>query len=115
MPDVFAGYSAVAAILLLVFWERLAALERWALAILLGWCLGLAVRNSAGEPQASLSSLAGSSRSALFAVAALAWLLAVAFLNWHPFDFSLGLDEGLDIALAERDVVLNRAHSITLL
>jgi putative flippase GtrA len=36
MPDVFAGYAAAAAILLLVFWERLAALERWALAILLG-------------------------------------------------------------------------------
>ncbi len=36
MPDVFAGYAAAATILLLVFWERLAASERVALALLLG-------------------------------------------------------------------------------
>lgn len=35
MPDVFAGYAAASAILLLVCWERLSALERGALALLL--------------------------------------------------------------------------------
>ena len=36
MPDVFAGYAAAATCLLLVFWDRLARLERLALALLLG-------------------------------------------------------------------------------
>jgi putative flippase GtrA len=36
MPDVFAGYAAASTILLLVFWERLAASERVALSLLLG-------------------------------------------------------------------------------
>jgi putative flippase GtrA len=35
MPDVFSGYAAASAILLLVFWERLARIERAALALLL--------------------------------------------------------------------------------
>ena len=35
MPDVFSGYAALSTILLLVFWERLARLERAALAVLL--------------------------------------------------------------------------------
>ena len=35
MPDVFSGYAAVSAVLLLIFWERLAWLERSALALLL--------------------------------------------------------------------------------
>ena len=36
MPDVFSGYASLSAILLLVFWERLAWLERAMLALLLG-------------------------------------------------------------------------------
>jgi putative flippase GtrA len=36
MPDVFSGYAAASAILLLVFWERLGRLERAALGLLLG-------------------------------------------------------------------------------
>jgi putative flippase GtrA len=36
MPDVFSGYAAISAILILVFWERLARWERVALALLLG-------------------------------------------------------------------------------
>ena len=36
MPDVFAGYTAVSGILLLVYWERLKTGERWMLALLLG-------------------------------------------------------------------------------
>jgi putative flippase GtrA len=36
MPDVFSGYAAAATTLLLVFWDRLAAWERWALGLLLG-------------------------------------------------------------------------------
>ena len=35
MPDVFSGYAAVSAILLLVFWDRMGVLERAALALLL--------------------------------------------------------------------------------
>jgi putative flippase GtrA len=36
MPDVFSGYAALSAILLLVFWERIGRIERGALALLLG-------------------------------------------------------------------------------
>ena len=36
MPDVFAGYTAASAILLLVYWDRLKRAERWALGLLLG-------------------------------------------------------------------------------
>ena len=36
MPDVFSGYAAASAILLLVFWDRLARWERIALGLLLG-------------------------------------------------------------------------------
>jgi putative flippase GtrA len=36
MPDVFSGYAAASTILLMVFWERLAASERIGLAVLLG-------------------------------------------------------------------------------
>ena len=35
MPDVFSGYAAASAILLLIFWDRLAIIERIALAVLL--------------------------------------------------------------------------------
>jgi putative flippase GtrA len=36
MPDVFSGYSATAAVLLMVFWDRLKIAERVALAVLMG-------------------------------------------------------------------------------
>jgi len=36
MPDVFSGYAAAATVLILVFWDRLATLERIALGLLLG-------------------------------------------------------------------------------
>ena len=36
MPDVFAGYTAVSAILMLVYWDRLALAERWLLGLLAG-------------------------------------------------------------------------------
>jgi len=36
MPDVFSGYAAAATVLTLVFWDRLAVLERIALGLLLG-------------------------------------------------------------------------------
>jgi putative flippase GtrA len=39
MPDVFAGYAALAEILLLAFWDRLAKSERIGLAILLGFAI----------------------------------------------------------------------------
>ncbi len=39
MPDVFAGYASLAAVLILVFWERLKILERLALAGLLAFCM----------------------------------------------------------------------------
>jgi putative flippase GtrA len=39
MPDVFAGYAALATVLILVFWERLRIAERLALAGLLAFCM----------------------------------------------------------------------------
>ncbi len=39
MPDVFAGYTAASAILLLVYWDRLAVAERWLLGLLAGLCM----------------------------------------------------------------------------
>jgi putative flippase GtrA len=36
MPDVFAGYTAACAIMLLVYWDRLKRGERWAVGLLLG-------------------------------------------------------------------------------
>ena len=39
MPDVFSGYSAMAAVLLLVFWDRLKVAERIGLAMLLGFAM----------------------------------------------------------------------------
>ena len=39
MPDVFAGYTAACAILLLVYWDRLKTLERWTLGVLLSLCM----------------------------------------------------------------------------
>lgn len=61
-----------------------------ALAILLGWALGLAVRNS------GTGSAASKARSVCFAAAAVVWLVVVGFLNWHPFDFSTDLNFGVD-------------------
>jgi VanZ family protein len=50
-----------------------------ALAILLGWALGIAIRQS---------SPAGAPRRGHFVAALLLWVAVVAFLNWYPFDFS---------------------------
>jgi putative flippase GtrA len=41
MPDVFSGYVAMSAVLMLVFWDRLKAPERWGLGILLSFAMSV--------------------------------------------------------------------------
>ena len=74
-----------------------------ALAILLGWALGLAIRKSGADGENRDSALAWGARCTCFAAAALVWFIVVGFLNWHPFDFctdlSYGVERLLDVPL----------------
>jgi VanZ family protein len=63
----------------------------YALAILLGWALGVAVGKSSPARRIGARRVELEPQRWHFGAALVVWLVAVAFLNWHPFDFSFDL------------------------
>jgi VanZ family protein len=64
----------------------------YGLAILLGWALGVAVRKFSAARRIASYRVGWEPRRMHFGAALVVWAIAVAFLNWHPFDFSRDLD-----------------------